>query len=114
MALEDRLHAHWSALFPDRILTVPYEALVHAPEQWMERVLSHVGLPPEPGVMAFHGSKRAVRTASVSRRRPSGKGRRGASLIASALTAALQGEAAQLRAQIERLLPAAPAKPAKP
>ena len=65
MALEDRLHAHWSALFPDRILTVPYEALVHAPEQWMERVLSHVGLPPEPGVMAFHGSKRAVRTASV-------------------------------------------------
>ena len=63
--IEDRLHAHWSSLFPDRILTVPYEELVGDPEAWIRRILAHVGLEEEPGVFQPHQTKRSVMTASV-------------------------------------------------
>jgi hypothetical protein len=69
--LEDRLHAHWAALFPERILTVAYEDLVRNPKDWIPRILKHSGLSDEPGVYAFHENKRSVRTASVQQvRRP--------------------------------------------
>lgn len=71
--IEARLHAHWQALFPDRILTVPYEELVCAPEDWIGRILAHFALPPEPQVFAPHLTRREVRTASVQQvRRPIG------------------------------------------
>lgn len=63
--VEDRLYRHWAELFPDRILTVPYEELVQDPDTWIPRILSHAGLEMEPQVMAFHETKRSVRTASV-------------------------------------------------
>lgn len=63
---EDRLHAHWTALFPDRILTVPYEDLVSSPEVWIRRILAHVDLPEEPQVFTPHTTKRSVMTASVA------------------------------------------------
>lgn len=62
---EDRLFRHWTALFPDRILVVPYEALTRDSETWIPRILSHFGLPDEPGVRRFHETRRSVRTASV-------------------------------------------------
>lgn len=62
---EDRLFRHWNALFPDRILVVPYEALVRDSETWIPRILGHFGLPDEPEVRRFHESQRPVRTASV-------------------------------------------------
>ena len=65
MKLEDQLYEHWAELFPDRILTVPYEELVSSPDDWIERMLKHVGLEYEPQVRDFHKSKRKVRTASV-------------------------------------------------
>ncbi len=69
--IEDRLHAHWAALFPERILTVAYEDLVSNPDDWIPRILKHSGLSDEPGVYAFHENKRSVRTASVQQvRRP--------------------------------------------
>ena len=63
--IEDRLYAHWAALFPDRILTVPYEGLAQAPEEWIARILGHLDLADEPRVHEFHKTKRNVRTASV-------------------------------------------------
>lgn len=65
MRLEDRLHAHWQELFPERILTVPYEELVAEPANWSVRLLAHVGMEMEPQVLDFHQSRRSVRTASV-------------------------------------------------
>ena len=62
---EDRLFAHWTALFPDRILTVRYEELVSDPEPGIGAILAHVGLAPEPQVFEPHKAKRVVRTASV-------------------------------------------------
>lgn len=64
--MEDRLFDHWTQLFPDRILVVPYEDLVRAPSSWIPRILGHAGLDDEPGVHRFHETKRSVRTASVS------------------------------------------------
>lgn len=66
MTLEDRLHAHWCEIFPDRILTVPYEELVSEPEAWIPRILGHFGLDEEEGVYRFHEKKRRVKTASVT------------------------------------------------
>lgn len=63
--VEDRLHTHWSALFPDRILNVPYEELVREPNVWIPKILAHAALNEEPQVYDFHETKRSVRTASV-------------------------------------------------
>jgi hypothetical protein len=65
VADEDRLHAHWTALYPDDILTLRYEDLVADPETWMRRLLDHCRLPFEAQVMDFHKTERAVQTASV-------------------------------------------------
>jgi tetratricopeptide (TPR) repeat protein len=63
---EDRLHAHWTAVSGDAILTVPYEALVQDTASWISRILSHVGLAPEAEVQRFHQTPRAVTTASYA------------------------------------------------
>lgn len=63
---EDRLHAHWSAVLGDALLTVPYEALVDDPETWMRRIIAHAGLEWEDGVRDFHKTERAVTTASFA------------------------------------------------
>jgi len=63
---EDRLHAHWSAVLGDRLLTVPYEDLVSDPDTWMRRIIEHAGLDWEDGVRDFHKTDRAVTTASFA------------------------------------------------
>ncbi|MDG5487910.1 sulfotransferase [Sphingomonas sp. BGYR3] len=63
--IEDRLFAHWTAQFPDRILTLSYRDLVSDPDRWIPAVLAYVGLADEPQVRAFHETARPVRTASV-------------------------------------------------
>ena len=65
MKLEDRLHAHWTEVFPQSILTLPYEELVADPGGWIPRILDHVGLAQEDQVRDFHRNTRKVRTASV-------------------------------------------------
>lgn len=68
---EDRLHAHWSQVMGDRLLTVAYEDLVSDPDVWMPRIIDHVGLAWEPQVREFHKTDRAVTTASFAQvRRP--------------------------------------------
>jgi tetratricopeptide (TPR) repeat protein len=65
MRIEERMLAHWRALFPDRILVVPYEELVTAPAEWSVRLQEHFGLPVEE-LESSLPKDRAVRTASVT------------------------------------------------
>lgn len=64
--LEDALYEHWSRVFAERILTVPYESLVRDPASWIPRVLAHVGLEPEAAVFTPHLQARQVQTASAA------------------------------------------------
>lgn len=66
-----RLMARIDALFPGRVLTIGYEALIAAPEAELARLLDFVGLAPEPRCLRFFESDRPVRTASSEQvRRP--------------------------------------------
>lgn len=55
---------HWDRVLPGRVWRVEYEALVHAPEPHIRKLLDHIGLAFEPGCLSFHKTDRAVRTAS--------------------------------------------------
>ena len=63
--LEDALLSRWQDILGDRLLVVPYEALVSAPEDWIRRLLAHCGLAEEPQVFAPHENQRVVATSSV-------------------------------------------------
>ena len=62
---EERMLAHWKAIFTDRILTVPYEDLVRSPGSWSARLQRHFGLPIED-LEASLPHDRAITTASVT------------------------------------------------
>ena len=62
--LEDRLVDFWQDRLGERLLIVPYPALVDAPEDWTSRILKHCGLSAEAAVFAPHETERAVATAS--------------------------------------------------
>ncbi len=64
-ALEDLLRSHWLQLYPDRILPVPYAALVQDPTIWIPRIARHCGMAFEPKMAQSHAVKRAVMTSSV-------------------------------------------------
>jgi hypothetical protein len=63
--LEDQLLLRWQEILGDRLLTVPYEALVTDPGQWIRRIVAHCGLTEEPQVFAPHENDRPVITASM-------------------------------------------------
>jgi hypothetical protein len=56
---------HWDEVLPGRVLHVSYEELVREPEANIRRLLAHCGLAFEPACLAFHLTRRAVRTASA-------------------------------------------------
>ncbi|MEN2785531.1 sulfotransferase [Sphingomonas qilianensis] len=69
--LEDQLMAFWKAQLGDRLLIVPYRALVEDPATWTARLLAHCGLPEEAGAYTPHLTERTVATASsLQVRRP--------------------------------------------
>jgi tetratricopeptide (TPR) repeat protein len=69
--LEDRLLGQWMQVLGDRLLLVPYEALVADPATWTRRILAHCGLAEEPQVFVPHQNQRVVVTASTMQvRRP--------------------------------------------
>ncbi|HWI86987.1 MAG TPA: sulfotransferase [Sphingomonas sp.] len=73
--LEDELLAFWQRRLGDRLLVVPYAALVDAPEEWTRRLLAHCGLAEEAAVHRFHETERVVATASALQvRRPINRG----------------------------------------
>ena len=60
-----RIMRQWATVVPaDRMLDVPYEALVHDPELWSRRMLDFLGLPWDPRCRDFHAVERVVNTAS--------------------------------------------------
>lgn len=63
--LEDRLHAHWSMVFPERVLSIDYQQLAADPGKWIPRIAEHCGLELEPAMRESHRTKRGVLTASV-------------------------------------------------
>jgi tetratricopeptide (TPR) repeat protein len=56
---------HWDAVLPGKVLHLSYEALVREPETNIRRLLGHCGLDFEAGCLAFHETRRSVRTASA-------------------------------------------------
>jgi hypothetical protein len=64
--------AHWRRVLPEgRILDVRYEDVVADLEGQARRVLAYCGLPWDDRCLAFHQTRRPVRTASATQvRRP--------------------------------------------
>ncbi len=56
---------HWDTVLPGKVLHLQYEELVRDPEMNIRRLLAHCGLDFEPACLAFHETKRLVRTASA-------------------------------------------------
>ncbi|HEY2685167.1 MAG TPA: sulfotransferase [Steroidobacteraceae bacterium] len=56
---------HWDTVLPAKVLHMQYEELVQDPEVHIRRLLTHCGLEFEPACLAFHETKRPVRTASA-------------------------------------------------
>jgi tetratricopeptide (TPR) repeat protein len=65
LADHNLLMHHWDRLFPGEILEVRYEDVIEHTEQTAKSMLSYIGVPWEPGVLAFHKLDRPVNTASV-------------------------------------------------
>lgn len=61
-----RITEHWQAVLPVPVLEVPYEHTVADLESMARRLVAWCGLEWEPACLAFHESKRPVRTASVT------------------------------------------------
>jgi tetratricopeptide (TPR) repeat protein len=65
------LMQHWDRVLPERVLRVSHEDLVADPEAGVRRLLEQCGLPFEPACLAFHETRRSVRTPSSEQvRRP--------------------------------------------
>ncbi len=65
------LMRHWDDVLPGRVLRVPYEDVVEDLEGGVRRLLDHCGLPFEPACLAFHETRRSIRTPSSEQvRRP--------------------------------------------
>lgn len=68
------LMRHWDRALPGRVLRVQYEDLVEDLEGQVRRLLAHCGLPFEPACLAFHETRRSVRTPSSEQvRQPLGR-----------------------------------------
>ncbi|EJL38035.1 sulfotransferase family protein [Caulobacter sp. AP07] len=68
------LMRHWDDVLPARVLRVRYEDVVENLEGGVRRMLEHCGLPFEPACLAFHETRRSVRTPSSEQvRQPIGR-----------------------------------------
>lgn len=61
----DRLVRHWTSLLEGRLVEVRYENLVSQPEQELRRLMDHIGMEFEPGMLAFERNQQPVFTASA-------------------------------------------------
>ncbi len=60
----EKLMAHWHAVLPTKIHTVPYEALVKQPALETAKLIDAVGVAWDPSCLEFYKTKRSVRTPS--------------------------------------------------
>ena len=59
-----KLMAHWHKVLPDDILTVQHEDVLDDLEGQVKRVLAFCGLEFEEACLAFHKTKRVIKTPS--------------------------------------------------
>lgn len=64
------LMAHWQENLPLPIYESQYERLIESPEEQSRRLVDFLGLPWDPACLAFHETKRPVRTNSMQVRQP--------------------------------------------
>jgi tetratricopeptide (TPR) repeat protein len=68
------LMRHWDEVSPGRVLRVGYEDLVEDLDGGVRRMLEHCALTFEPACLAFHETRRSVRTPSAEQvRQPLGR-----------------------------------------
>ncbi|WP_336980782.1 tetratricopeptide repeat-containing sulfotransferase family protein [Altererythrobacter fulvus] len=68
------LMRHWDTVLPRRVLRVQYEDVVEDLDGSVKHMLDHCGLPFDPACLAFHRTKRSVRTPSSEQvRQPLGR-----------------------------------------
>lgn len=88
-----KLMAHWEKLFPGKIYTANYEAMIADQETGTRRLLEYCGLPWNDACLSFHKTERQVKTASAAQvRQPLygdsvGKGRAFAKYLAPLVSA---------------------------
>ena len=63
-SLYRRLMTHWVSIMPERILMLDYEDMVSDLEQTARRLVDFCGLDWDPSCLAFHETRRDVKTAS--------------------------------------------------
>ena len=61
------LMEHWHRIYPGEILTIDYETMVSQPTETIDQLFQYLELDAERSCYNFHNTKRAVRTASLSR-----------------------------------------------
>ena len=59
-----RIMDHWRRVLPLAMLDVDYEDLVAAPDEGSRRIIDFLGLPWDDACLAFHRSRRTVRSAA--------------------------------------------------
>ncbi len=65
--MQDRLAAHWRSVLPaDIFLEIDYESTVADLEREARRLVAFCGLDWSPQCLAYHQSRRPVRTASMT------------------------------------------------
>ncbi|HEX7781494.1 MAG TPA: sulfotransferase [Sphingobium sp.] len=68
------LMRHWDDVLPGRVLRIGYEDVVEDLDTGVRRMLDHCNLPFEPACLAFHETRRSVRTPSSEQvRQPIGR-----------------------------------------
>jgi hypothetical protein len=63
--LEEQLLDRWQEILGERLLVLPYEAMVADPLTWIRRIIAHCGLTEESQVFTPHENPRPVTTSSV-------------------------------------------------
>jgi tetratricopeptide (TPR) repeat protein len=61
-----RLMEHWRGVLPGRIFEIDYEEIVADVESAARRLVAWCGLEWDPACLAFHATRRVVRTASMA------------------------------------------------
>ncbi len=88
-----KLMAHWEKLFPGRIYTAKYEAMVAGQENETRKLLAYCGLEWNDACLSFHQTARQVKSASAAQvRQPLygdsvGKGQQYTAYLESLITA---------------------------
>lgn len=61
----DQLMKHWKSIFPGRIYTLNYQALVNDPDTIIRELIDFCGLPWDESCLNFYANNSQVRTASI-------------------------------------------------